>query len=92
MKSKPRKNVDRPTMNLALKAAILATREHQKRIAQLAKLDESRLSQIVNDLKRPANLDEQHRLLAVLRALLPEHDQDRLTSAVMFPQIQETAK
>ena len=79
-------------MNLALKAAILATREHQKRIAQLAHLDETRLSQIINNLDRPANEKEQQRLLSVLRVLLPDAAHAGLTPTLLFPQTQETMK
>ena len=92
MSAKQRRNVDRPTMNLALKAAILATREHQKRIAQLAHMDESRLSQIINHLDRPANQKEQQRLLSILLNLVPKSYPEPLTITALFPSTEETAK
>ena len=92
MSAKRRRNVDRPTMNLALKAAILATREHQKRIAQLAHLDETRLSQIINNLDRPANQNEQQRILSILLNLVPQSYPEPLTITALFPQTQETTK
>ena len=79
-------------MNVTLKSAIVWTRRPQKHIAQLAQMDESRLSQIINALERPASQKEQHRLLSVLRALLPEKDQADLTIEKLFPQTQETAQ
>ena len=78
-------------MNLVLKSAILATREHQKRIAQLAQMDESRLSQIINNLDRPANQNEQQRILSILLNLVPQNYPEPLTITALFPQTRETS-
>jgi len=54
-----------PVFNTALKLAIFESRKKQKRIAHLARIQETQLSHIVRG-RRPATPKEQKRLAAVL--------------------------
>lgn len=51
-------------MNIALKTAIIESRKKQKRIASLARISESRISQIVHG--KPASENERKKLARVL--------------------------
>lgn len=54
-----------PSMNIALKTALIATRKKQKRVAKLVRISETELSKIVRG-HREADEDERKRLAAFL--------------------------
>lgn len=73
----------RSRLNVALKSAIFSSGRKQKRIAYLARIEETQLSHIVRG-RRPASDEERERLAKVLgkspRELFPADESEAVAS------------